>query len=277
VQAQEFYELVLRMNAEAAQATNSGTATYHLDESLIRQHEKLIKYIALCARGQISPMCGLMGGILGQEVLKALSGKFTPIQQWLYMDAFESLPDPPLSAEEVAPIGSRYDGQIMVYGKNIQEKLSNMNMFLVGSGAIGCEILKNWAMMGVSTYQGMTHVTDMDTIEKSNLSRQFLFRNSDISQLKSVSAVKAISEMNPSFHATAYESKVAVETEAFFNDDFFDQLTCVCAALDNVEARLYLGEFFFLCNLLAYHSFSFVLRYDRNQLFIRHILHSLTM
>ena len=47
----------------------------------------------------------------------------------------------------------------------------------VGAGAIGCEILKNFAMMGVGACpEGAVYVTDMDIIEKSNLNRQFLFR-----------------------------------------------------------------------------------------------------
>ena len=54
-------------------------------------------------------------------------------------------------------------------------------MFLVGSGALGCEWLKNLALMGV----GHIDVADMDQIERSNLSRQFLFRETDIGQMKS--------------------------------------------------------------------------------------------
>ena len=47
----------------------------------------------------------------------------------------------------------------------------------MGAGAIGCEILKNFAMMGVGACpEGVVYVTDMDIIEKSNLNRQFLFR-----------------------------------------------------------------------------------------------------
>jgi ThiF family len=75
--------------------------------------------------------------------------------------------------------GTRYDSQIAVLGKGVQEKLQRMTVFLVGAGALGCEFLKNLAMMGVST-EGLVHVTDDDTIEKSNLSRQFLFRDWDI-------------------------------------------------------------------------------------------------
>ena len=56
----------------------------------------------------------------------------------------------------------------------------------VGAGAIGCEILKNFAMMGVgASPEGAVYVTDMDIIEKSNLNRQFLFRSWHI-QVKGV-------------------------------------------------------------------------------------------
>jgi len=51
----------------------------------------------------------------------------------------------------------------------------------VGAGAIGCEHLKNFAMMGIGcSVTGQVFVTDMDTIEKSNLNRQFLFRPGDV-------------------------------------------------------------------------------------------------
>ena len=65
----------------------------------------------------------------------------------------------------------------------MQRKLENMKVFLVGAGALGCEFLKLFAMMGVSVGEtGLLTVTDDDTIEKSNLSRQFLFRDWDIGQ-----------------------------------------------------------------------------------------------
>lgn len=51
----------------------------------------------------------------------------------------------------------------------------------VGAGAIGCEMLKNWTMMGLACgANGSVYVTDMDIIEKSNLNRQFLFRPWDV-------------------------------------------------------------------------------------------------
>lgn len=49
---------------------------------------------------------------------------------------------------------------------------------MVGAGALGCELLKNFAMLGAGSGDagGKVTVTDMDHIELSNLNRQFLFR-----------------------------------------------------------------------------------------------------
>ena len=86
-------------------------------------------------------------------------------------------------------IGSRYDGQIAVIGRRLHAAIADQNQFLVGAGAIGCEMLKNWAMMGLGTGNGHITVTDMDTIESSNLNRQFLFRPSDL-RVRTVNGAK---------------------------------------------------------------------------------------
>ena len=50
----------------------------------------------------------------------------------------ESLPTEPLTAAEVEPLGSRHDPQIAVFGRSIQDKLSNLNLFLVSSCCSQC-------------------------------------------------------------------------------------------------------------------------------------------
>jgi molybdopterin/thiamine biosynthesis adenylyltransferase len=93
--------------------------------------------------------------------------------------------------------GSRYDAQIAVVGRSLQGRLGAIKYFMVGCGALGCELFKNFAMMGVACTTGKITVTDDDTIEKSNLSRQFLFRNYNVGQSKSKAAMDAIKTMNP--------------------------------------------------------------------------------
>ena len=137
--------------------------------------------------------------------------------QHLYFDSLESLPDTRPSEADVQPTGSRYDSQIAVFGKVFQEKLSNTRQFLVGSGAIGCEMLKNWALMGLAAGpKGIIHVTDLDTIEKSNLNRQFLFRAKDLGNFKSEAAALAVSDMNPDLtgHIKAYQEAVGPASES---------------------------------------------------------------
>ena len=214
------------------------------DSVLNENAERLIKHFASGSRAVLSPMCAALGGIVGQEVLKACSGKFSPIKGFLYFDADETLPDGLLPLDEVTPSGfSRYDSQIAVFGKTMQDKILNQKKFLVGAGAIGCEMLKNWALMGVGCGdEGHIHITDMDRIEKSNLSRQFLFRTSHINHFKSTCAAEAAKEMNSDIKITSYQEKVGGETEHIFGDDFYDKLSGVCTALDNVEARLYVDQ-----------------------------------
>lgn len=145
--------------------------------------------------------------VLAWQVMKAASGKFHPLQQFLYFDAEEALPSNGaelLPARMTQPARSRYDGQAAVLGWSMQEGLGALRYLLVGAGAIGCEMLKNFAMMGVgSSPSGSIIVTDPDTIEKSNLNRQFLFRPWDVTKPKSQTASAAIKLMNPSCNVVA--------------------------------------------------------------------------
>jgi len=207
--------------------------------------EEFVRQFSMISAGELSPMCAALGGIVAQEVMKASSGKFNPIFQWLYFDALECLPEDLsiLTETECAPRISRYDGQIAVFGNQFQEKLGNQKYFVVGAGAIGCELLKNFAMMGLGCSEGGNiSVTDMDMIERSNLNRQFLFRSWNINQHKAVTAVAAVKAMNPSACYKSMEMRVGTETENVFNDDFFEPLDGVANALDNVEARTYMDR-----------------------------------
>ncbi|CAF3519663.1 unnamed protein product [Fusarium graminearum] len=212
----------------------------------IELDEKLLKELSYQAQGDLNPMAAYFGGLVAQEVLKAVSGKFQPIVQWMYFDSLESLPtSTKRSAELCKPTGSRYDGQIAVFGTEYQNKIANLKQFLVGAGAIGCEMLKNWAMIGLGTGpEGKIWVTDMDSIERSNLNRQFLFRADDVGKMKSDRAALAVQRMNPDLegHMITLKERVSADTESVFNEEFWHNLDGVTNALDNVEARTYVDR-----------------------------------
>ncbi|CAB3372660.1 Hypothetical predicted protein [Cloeon dipterum] len=204
---------------------------------------KLIKTLSYTAAGQLVPMCAVIGGIVAQEVMKGCSGKFFPIKQFLYFDAVECLPDDLKPVENFEVPDTRYASQVSVLGHKFQQKLGALRYFVVGAGAIGCELLKNFAMSGIGAGpDGNIFVTDMDLIEMSNLNRQFLFRRHDIQKAKSSCAARAIKAMNPEVNITAHLNRVGVDTESVYNDDFFQGLDGVANALDNVDARIYMDR-----------------------------------
>ena len=83
-------------------------------------------------------------------------------------------------------MGCRYDDQIKIYGQEVQKLLSEVNLFMVGAGALGCELIKAYALMGIGcSAKGKVYCTDNDNIEISNLNRQFLFRKGNVGHSKS--------------------------------------------------------------------------------------------
>lgn len=208
--------------------------------------EKIIREFSYQACGKLPSMTSVIGGFVSQEVLKACSNRFTPLKQFFYFDSLESLPSSTqLTPQSCSPLNSRYDPQIAVLGADFVNSMHNVKTFLVGSGAIGCEMLKIWALSGLgSGEKGSIVVTDMDIIEKSNLNRQFLFRPGQIGQAKSVSACAAATEINPNLRGklVAKEDRVGEDTEAVFNEEFWNSLSFVTNALDNVDARKYVDS-----------------------------------
>ncbi|KAJ7950026.1 Ubiquitin activating enzyme E1 [Quillaja saponaria] len=231
VDAQKFLSLVTDINDKLT------------DDRLENIDIKLLRHFAFGARAVLNPMATIFGGIVGQEVVKACSGKFHPLFQFFYFDSVESLSTEPLVPGDFKPTNNRYDAQISVFGSKLQKKLEDAKVFVVGSGALGCEFLKNLALMGVCCgKQGKLTITDDDVIEKSNLSRQFLFRDWNIGQSKSTVAASAAALINPSFNIEALQNRASPDTENVFDDGFWENLGVVINALDNVNARLYIDQ-----------------------------------
>lgn len=105
------------------------------------------------------------------------------------------------------------------------------------------KVLKNLALMGVATdSDGLISVADADHIERSNLNRQLLFRARDVGRPKAVTAAVAVAALNPETRVEAHEDAVSADTEAVFDDDFFERQDVVVMALDSVGARLYVDQ-----------------------------------
>jgi ubiquitin-activating enzyme E1 len=146
----------------------------------------------------------VVGSMASQEVIKAITHMYMPASQFMLFESLDSI-----ALNETSP-RFRRSSVDHVYDRDVLEELTRMKVFIVGSGAIGCELLKTFALMGVGAGEvglksnefrdslisspidevvernslwdelhltnGGIIVTDNDNIERSNLNRQLLFR-----------------------------------------------------------------------------------------------------
>lgn len=190
--------------------------------------------------GQCPATISIIGALAAQETIKAITNVHIPIDQFLMFESLDSillpLPSstfPPSSTTFSSPPSdllansststststteSTVTATASVYGDEIAAELARMKIFIVGSGAIGCELLKTFALLGVGIgigeevsqeeenesnkglWEGLSTggivLADMDQIERSNLNRQLLFREKHVGQAKAVVAAETVQQV----------------------------------------------------------------------------------
>jgi ubiquitin-like 1-activating enzyme E1 B len=120
-------------------------------------------------------------------------------------------------------------------GEALFNKVQASKVLVVGAGGIGCELLKNLVLTGFSDIE----TVDLDTIDVSNLNRQFLFRPRHVKMSKSEVAKESVLRFNPDVKMTAYHGNVKTPQ---FGADFVKKFTLVFNALDNISARKHVNR-----------------------------------
>jgi len=115
-----------------------------------------------------------------------------------------------------------------------QDKIRAAKVLVVGAGAIGNEVLKNLALLGV----GRIWVIDLDEIEDSNLTRSILFRHDDCGKSKAIAAAEEVRNINPDVTITPIHGNVITDIGL----GLFREVDVVIGALDNREARLWVNR-----------------------------------
>ena len=121
-----------------------------------------------------------------------------------------------------------------------REKVQNAKVMVVGAGALGNEVIKNLALMGV----GHIYIVDFDKIEMANLSRSVLFRESDNNRSKAEIAAARAKAVNPQVHVQYLNGDITSKIGL----GVFRRMDVVIGCLDNREARLAVNRFCYWIN-----------------------------
>uniref|UniRef100_A0A8D8VI89 SUMO-activating enzyme subunit n=1 Tax=Cacopsylla melanoneura TaxID=428564 RepID=A0A8D8VI89_9HEMI len=117
-----------------------------------------------------------------------------------------------------------------VFEPNLEELIKKSKVLVVGAGGIGCELLKNLVLSGFANIE----IVDLDTIDVSNLNRQFLFHKQHVGKSKAKVARESALKFNPDANIVAHHASI-ISTD--FGVNYFKEFTLVMNALDNRAAR----------------------------------------
>jgi adenylyltransferase/sulfurtransferase len=141
------------------------------------------------------------------------------------------MPDPiRVSLDDAGNADDDRFGRFRLIGWWDQGRLAEAKVLVIGAGALGNEIIKNLALLGV----GNVLIADMDRIENSNLSRSALYRASDNGKLKANVAARAAKDLYPGGNYHAFNGNVVYD----LGMGVFRWADVVIGGLDNREARL---------------------------------------
>ncbi|TID17368.1 NEDD8-activating enzyme E1 catalytic subunit [Venturia nashicola] len=140
-------------------------------------------------------------------------------KRWKYLDNILTRPGP-------------FTDEDATFGEPTIDMLSSRKILVIGAGGLGCEILKNLALSGFKDI----HVIDMDTIDVSNLNRQFLFRHADVGGSKAEVAAKFVEKRVKGVKITPFNGKIQDKDE-----DYYMQFNIIVCGLDSIEARRWIN------------------------------------
>ena len=191
-------------------------------------------------RCDVCPVAAIIGAYASAEALKAGSGVYLPLSQWIYIDLAEVA-----AQEPTAPETQTADAHAALFGQETLAALAALRVLVAGAGGIAGEALKNMALLGVgrAAFGGSITVADDQNVTVSNLSRGVLLRATDVgrSKAEAVSERAAATALRPSVHHLS--AHITGDGNcAPLSDDALAQFGVLAAAVNSISSRMALDE-----------------------------------
>ena len=125
----------------------------------------------------------IVGAIAAQELIKSVTHLYLPISQFLMIESLDAVSTSWTATSEQKAMmhdegkgddddtSMRRSDYASIYGSAVMDELSNLKVFVVGSGAIGCELLKNFALLGIGQARGDDPSSSSSSSSSENVSQ----------------------------------------------------------------------------------------------------------
>ena len=137
-----------------------------------------------------------------------------------------------------AGVSERYERQVRFerIGLEGQNRLREARVAVMGCGALGSGVAHNLVRAGV----GFIRIVDRDLLEWSNLHRQLLYTEEDVSQRlpKATAAASHLKEINSEVQVESIVAEISRENV----EDFVVGVDIVADGLDNIPTRFMVNE-----------------------------------
>ena len=115
-----------------------------------------------------------------------------------------------------------------------QRRIANASVLLVGVGGIGCAAASYLVSSGI----GRVLLNDFDSVDETNLGRQFLFGPDDVGQSKAETAAMRLAVLNPDIQISALTSRLDATALAHT----VDEVDIVLDGSDNFATRFLVND-----------------------------------
>lgn len=184
----------------------------------------------------------IMGSFVALKTIQIITNTYISNNQWFEWSD-DNLINKINIIENELEINKSFTNIGKVFGKNIEDKLINLKISIIGCGSISSEHLKNLSFLNIGNNKlgnGEINIYDSKLIHKSNLNSNFLFENNNINKFKCDISKNKIISMKPDININVFNTNLTTN-----NNLINKNIDCVLSSVDNIEIKQIINDLCF--------------------------------